>query len=208
MGAAIDLIAVAMRDGGPVMWPIALCSLLVELVTLRKALQWIYYRFTVRSGTAGWDATLETLRAEGAEAAEKRATKEVSPYAAVLVAAMRRKEEPFGEALEVEARALTRRLARGLGVLDTIVTLAPMLGILGTVTGIIGSFSALGTMGTDNPTAVAGGIAEALYTTAAGLIVSICALIPLNVGRVCHKALVRDLETAMTDVERAAGIAQ
>lgn len=204
MGAAIDLIAVAMRDGGPVMWPIALCSFLVVVVTLRKALQWVFHRLAVRAGAEGWGNVLRTLRDEGREAAAARAAQATSPYAAVLAAALGRADQPFGEALEAEARGLVRRLARGLGVLDTIVTLAPMLGILGTVTGIIGSFSALGEMGTDNPTAVAGGIAEALYTTAAGLIVSICALIPLNLGRVCHKALVRDLEGAMTEAERAA----
>ena len=97
-----------------------------------------------------------------------------------------------------------RRLARGLGVLDTIVTLAPMLGILGTVTGIIASFDLMGSMGVDDPTGVAGGIAEALITTAAGLVVSIGALIPLNAGRVWHRAQTRAMEAAMTAAERAA----
>ena len=65
MGAAIDLIAVAMRDGGPVMWPIALCSFLVVVVTLRKALQWVFHRLAVRAGAEGWGNVLRTLRDEG-----------------------------------------------------------------------------------------------------------------------------------------------
>ena len=78
-----------------------------------------------------------------------------------------------------------------------------MLGILGTVTGIIVSFNLMGATGSEDPTGIASGIAEALLTTAAGLVVSISALIPLNAGRAWHKALVNRIEAAMTAVEAA-----
>ena len=204
MDGALELIATVMRRGGPVMWPIALCSLIVALVVLRKALQWAFHALAERAGAPLWGKALDALRAGDRQAAKALAAQGASPYGAVLAAALGRADLPFAEALEAEARAALRRLARGLGVLDTIVTLAPMLGILGTVTGIIASFDLMGSMGADDPTGVAGGIAEALITTAAGLVVSIGALIPLNAGRVWHRAQTRAMEAAMTAAERAA----
>lgn len=207
MDGALELVATVMRRGGPVMWPIALCSLLVVLVVLRKALQWAFHAFARRIGAVGWARALDALRAGDRAAARGLAAKAVSPYGPILAAALGRDDQPFAEALEAEARAALRGLACGLGVLDTIVTLAPMLGILGTVTGIIASFDLMGSMGADDPTGVAGGIAEALITTAAGLVVSIGALIPLNAGRVWHRAQIRAMEAAMSAAERAAGAA-
>lgn len=203
MDDALELLVSLMRRGGPVMWPIALCSLVTVWVTLRKALQWLFFLLHAKVGAQAWEETLAALREEGDEAAEKAAKAAPSPYAAVLRAALSRKELPFAEALEAEGAKMSRQLKAGLGTLDTIVTLAPMLGILGTVTGIITSFDLMGTMGVDDPTGVAAGIAEALITTAAGLVVSMAALLPLNAGRVCHRALVRDIETELSRAERA-----
>ncbi len=75
-----------------------------------------------------------------------------------------------------------RRNAKGLIVVSTIITAEPMLGILGTVTGIIRTFSALnGAEGAVNPLGATAGIGEALITTAAGLIASLILLFPYNV---------------------------
>ena len=75
-----------------------------------------------------------------------------------------------------------RRDARGLTVVSTIITAEPMLGILGTVTGIMQTFSALnGADGVANPMAATAGIGEALITTAAGLIASLILLFPYNI---------------------------
>ena len=74
-----------------------------------------------------------------------------------------------------------RRDSRGLTVVSTIITAEPMLGILGTVTGIIRTFSAIGAgTGAENPLAATSGIGEALITTAAGLIASLILLFPYN----------------------------
>jgi|SRR5574344_675356 biopolymer transport protein ExbB/TolQ len=83
------------------------------------------------------------------------------------------------KALELRAG---RTDPRGLAVVSTIITAEPMLGILGTVTGIMQTFSALnGTDGISNPLAATAGIGEALITTAAGLIASLILLFPYNV---------------------------
>ncbi len=67
-----------------------------------------------------------------------------------------------------------------MGFLDTMITVAPLLGILGTVIGIILSFDMLAVAGIENPQAVTGGIAQALITTATGLTIAILAVIPFN----------------------------
>ena len=73
-----------------------------------------------------------------------------------------------------------RRSAKGLGVVSTIITAEPMLGILGTVTGIMQTFSALNAGGSESPLAATAGIGEALITTAAGLVASLVLLFPYN----------------------------
>ena len=85
----------------------------------------------------------------------------------------------FWKALEFRAG---RRDARGLTVVSTIITAEPMLGILGTVTGIMQTFGALnGADGVANPMSATAGIGEALITTVAGLIASLILLFPYNV---------------------------
>jgi len=85
----------------------------------------------------------------------------------------------FWKALEFRAG---RRDARGLTVVSTIITAEPMLGILGTVTGIMQTFGALNASGgTANPMAATAGIGEALITTAAGLVASLVLLFPYNI---------------------------
>ncbi|MGN0856037.1 MAG: MotA/TolQ/ExbB proton channel family protein [Candidatus Spyradenecus sp.] len=204
MDGALELLRSLIQRGGPVMWPIALCSLVALFVTLRKALQWLFYLLELRLGAKAWSAALADLADREARAQlTERLRHAHNPYAKLLRRALETPALPFAEALQAEALREVRRLGRGLGVLDTIVTLAPMLGILGTVTGIIASFNLMGQSGVDDPTGIAAGIAEALITTAAGLVVSIAALLPLNLGRACHNALTLRLQEAMTAAEHA-----
>jgi biopolymer transport protein ExbB len=88
------------------------------------------------------------------------------------------------------------RLERGLVVLATVANVAPLLGFLGTVTGMIKSFDALQEAGLSNPGLVAGGISEALITTAAGLSVAIPVQIAYNYFMSRINRFVRDIETA------------
>jgi biopolymer transport protein ExbB len=72
------------------------------------------------------------------------------------------------------------KMRRFMSALDTIITIAPLLGILGTVVGIIESFDMLGASGIEDPMAVTGGIAKALITTASGLTIAIVTVFPYN----------------------------
>lgn len=203
MDTTLDLLHSLMQRGGPVMWPIACCSIITVCIFLRKAAQWSWMMWCAFKGAASWSALLKIYAQQDPEATLAATQTCSSPYAKLLKAALTHPDLPFHEALTEEAQRTVRKLAAGLGILDTIVTLAPMLGILGTVTGIIASFNLMGATGSEDPTGIASGIAEALLTTAAGLVVSISALIPLNAGRAWHKALVNRIEAAMTAVEAA-----
>jgi biopolymer transport protein ExbB len=100
--------------------------------------------------------------------------------ARVLVAALRERDTSFTNALLAQSSEELKRFNRGLTVLDTVITLAPLLGLLGTVTGMFNSFNLLGGTSLDAPAAITGGIAEALIATAFGLGIAITALIPYN----------------------------
>ena len=82
--------------------------------------------------------------------------------------------------MEAAAQTEMGRLRSYLPMLDTIITLSPLLGLLGTVTGMIAAFGILSTSGMNQPNAITGGVAEALIATAAGLAIAIATLVPYN----------------------------
>ena len=104
-------------------------------------------------------------------------------------------------AMESAAADELRRMRKYMGVLETIVTVAPLLGILGTVVGIIHSFDMLGAKGIGDPQAVTGGIAQALITTAAGLSISILTLLPCNYFNARAEASALAIEKYATSLE-------
>ena len=94
--------------------------------------------------------------------------------------ALTHREKSFSEAMLRAANWELKRFHRGLTILDTAITLAPLLGLLGTVTGMIRSFDMLGGSELGAPSAITGGIAEALIATAYGLGIAITGLLPFN----------------------------
>ena len=121
------------------------------------------------------------------------------PVASIMKAGLLKYGQPKEEIEKtIENAALYEmgRLERGLTVLATIANVAPLLGFLGTVTGMIASFDALAEAGLSNPGLVAVGIKEALYTTAGGLAVAIPVQIAYNYFMSRINRFVRDIETA------------
>ncbi len=169
------------------MWPLLLCSLFSLTLIIERAIFWL------RDGGRNEGGVIDEIlrQAEEGDFEKAAAAPGESPGvgARVLVEGLKGREYGVRESLEIAAQTEIDRMKRGMTILDTIITLAPLLGILGTVLGIIESFDVLGEMGIENPRAVTGGIAQALITTAAGLFVAIMTLIPFNifVGRVERK---------------------
>ena len=174
-----------MRDfflrGGPIMWPLLLCSLTAMTISLERALFW--WREQRRRDSGCIDQILAQTESGGFDAAAQLGRASRDPVAQLLAEGLAHRSHGLSEALQMAAQQQLERMRRGISVLDTIVTVSPLLGILGTVAGVIGAFESLGGQQIQDPAAVrvvTAGIAQALITTAAGLAVAIPSLVVYN----------------------------
>jgi biopolymer transport protein ExbB len=119
----------------------------------------------------------------------------------ILVTGIVHRKFSMTKAMESAAAEEIRRLRRYMGVLDTMITVAPLLGIFGTVLGIIMSFEALGSAGIEHPQAVTAGIAQALITTATGLGIAILSVFPYNFFNLRIEKAVLNIEKYATSLE-------
>lgn len=166
------------HNGGPVMWPLLACSIIVLTVIIERILFWI--GITIHRNRTLTNETLELCRKGDWEAVRQKVTGSRDYVIRVLVAGILHREFSMIKAMESAADSEIRQMRRFMGVLDTMITVAPLLGIFGTVLGIIASFDMLGSTGIGHPQAVTAGIAQALITTAAGLGIAILSVFPYN----------------------------
>lgn len=188
--------------GGPVMWPLLGLSILSLALIFERAVFWFR---TERPGRGRWLARLtDRLRAGDASGARAIIAPDTSLYASFASSLLERggNEHAAVELVE-ESRRVFERFA---ATLSTIITAAPLLGLLGTVTGIINSLQFLGARAANggaqaaDPTAVATGLAEALITTAFGLIIAIATVFPYTWFRACADRCLGRLESMIAAV--------
>ena len=191
--------------GGFAIWLLLICSLVATTITVERLLVFWRNRRASAQGAAAVERVITLTAAGRFDDAEQEARQGSGMACRILAMGLHHRELGLHDSLEEAANDELDYLRRSLAVLDTIITLGPLLGILGTVTGIIRSFHVLGVNDTVDPTVVTGGIAEALLTTAAGLAVAIFALIPFNffVAKVRQRA--RTLEHTIHQFEMAYG---
>ena len=165
------------KAGGWLMWPIMACSVIAMAIIVERL--WLYHPRRVLP--ANLVAQIWQLHQKNQLTAAHVATvRKSSPLGRILAAGLVNRlhaREVMKEAIEEEGRQVVHELERYLNTLGTIANISPLLGLLGTVIGMIKVFAAITTSGVGNPTVLAGGISEALITTAAGLSVAIPALI-------------------------------
>jgi biopolymer transport protein ExbB len=182
--------------GGPVMWPLLVLSILGITVAIWR---WVALRQATRSVPELMRELRPKLLAGDVPGAIAVCEKAGGPVAAIVKAGLLRYGRPKDEVemglQDASAHELSV-LERGLPILATTATVAPLLGFLGTVTGMINSFDALAAVGLNNPAAVASGISEALITTAAGLIIAIPVQMAYNYLVTRVNDLVRSMESA------------
>ncbi len=161
--------------GGWMMVPILGCSLLALTITIERGLQFRSLRFSRLA-----DRMIKLVEQGKWTDALALAEQRQSPTLRVLASGIVHRGEQPDKAMEAAGIAEVSQLKRGLSVLDTVITLGPLLGLLGTIIGMISSFGIMAETGLGNPHAVTGGVAEALICTAAGICVAVITLIPYN----------------------------
>ncbi len=185
------------RDGGFMMYPLILCSLLGLGVMFAKA--WTLW--VAHQESRGLLEEVEDLTRQGdLDQAVEVAENTRGPVAAILLSGLRRLREEGHSGKDVQVAINSTGnieldfLERGMTVLATIANVAPMLGFLGTVIGMIEAFAAIEQAGQVDPSLVAGGIKVALITTATGLTIAVPVHLAYNffVSRV--DMLIEDME--------------
>lgn len=185
--------------GGPMMWPLLVTSLLAFTVTIERFI--FIFRENRRRETEMVDKILSLVEKQKIDDAIETGKTSGDFVARTLIYGLTHHEKSYSSALLRAANLELKRFNRNLSVLDTIITLAPLLGLLGTVTGMIRSFGLLGGSELSAPAAITGGVAEALIATAFGLSIAIVALIPFNYLNARLEEARHEIEDAATHLE-------
>ncbi len=184
-------------EGGPIMYPIVAVAVVAVCVIVERGIWWVQ---------TGWsrnpvllEKIYECLETGDLEQAKRESAAAADPVIRMVHHGLNHPHTSMEGALQVAAGREIRTAGRFMGAMDTIVTLGPLLGLLGTVTGIMGSFTSIGSaeLAVEK---VTGGIGEALIATAAGLGIAIVTLIPMNYFHGRLAALQFDLEAAANNV--------
>jgi len=187
-----------LHKGGPVMYLLLACSLFVVAIAVER---FLYYR-NMAAGTQVFQQKLQTLLEKQRFSEAIQFCEQTAPNAltAVALSALRayQRGSQVENALESAASLTAAQLRAHLDDLSLIVTLSPLLGLLGTIIGMINSFSVFNIQ-SGQPMAITGGIGEALIATATGLCVAMLAL-------VLHGYFSRRVNQLITDIEQIAAL--
>lgn len=186
------------KKGGLIMWPLLFASILALSTVLERII------FLISEQRKRDPQAMETFFSavgQGNTEFAIRTSKESGFYVVrALGYALAHRERSLASALLYVQEMELKRFRRGIPILDMVITLAPLLGLLGTVTGMMGSFSLIGGE-LSTPGAITGGIAEALIATAFGLGIAITALIPFNLLNTRMEKARLEIESAATKLE-------
>src|SRR5579872_4495149 len=182
------------RAGGPLMWPIILCSITAAAIVLERLWTLQDRRVLPRDLP---QRVWQLIEANQVTDKVIAGLEQNSPLGRLLATGLMNRNRPreiLMERLEDTGRHVVYELERFLNTLGTIAGVSPLLGLLGTVTGIIRAFNAIEAGGMGDPRALSGGIAEALIATAAGLCVAIPSLIAYRYLRGRVERIVVEME--------------
>lgn len=186
------------KAGGPIMWPILIVSITAFAVVLERIFWWLGR--WMRRDPKRIEKVFTAIEVGDVAEASRLSRDSRDPVLRMMWNGLNHQHASLQGALQVAAGIEIKRAGRFLVVMDTLVTLAPLLGLLGTIVGLMKSF---GELGNDELAvqAVTGGISEALIATACGLGIAIFALIPFNFFTSRVSNLEFELQTAATNLE-------
>ena len=184
-----------LKAGGILMVPIVACSILALAIVLERF-------WTLRASRVAPPQSINErwIKKKELNGRKLKALQGSSPLGGILAGGLinaKHGREIMKESIEHEASQVIHDLERFLNPLGTIATITPLLGLLGTVIGMIKVFAEIQLAGVGNAGNLAGGISEALITTAAGLSVAIPALI-------CHRYFIRRVDELVVNMEQEA----
>jgi biopolymer transport protein ExbB len=182
--------------GGFMMYPL-LASGLIALTVIFERLH--SFARVYQSSAATVTEILENARLNRLDQARELAARRQTPVTAVLSSGLEHFTNPISEmelSMKNRAEEWIPILEKRIQVVDTVITAAPLMGLLGTITGMMASFQVLSEKGVNEPNAITGGVAEALIATATGLVIALVCLVAYNylTGRV--KEFIYDIESA------------
>lgn len=181
------------------MWPLLLASITALTVVIERLI--FTFRERARRKPEVVEKMLTSVEAGDVPSAIAIGKSSSDFVAKTLLYGLTHQGGSLTNALLQQANRELKRFGQGLPALDTIITLAPLLGLLGTVTGMIRAFGLLGGRELEAPSVITGGIAEALIATAFGLAIAIVALIPYNYLNARLDEARHEIEDAATHLE-------
>jgi len=186
--------------GGPVMWPILITALVAVAVVGERAFWWLSE--SRKRDPATLEKVFAAMETGDFTEASRLSKNSADPVVRMLWHGLNHHHSSLQGALQVAAGVELQKAGRFLTVMDTLVTLAPLLGLLGTVAGIFRTFLAIGNASVEGAIGqVTGGIGEALIATMCGLAIAIFSLVPFNFFTRKVTQLQFELESAATNAE-------
>ncbi len=181
--------------GGFMMYPLLLAGVVALAVILERL-----YTFQRRFATPGQFVAqvIQQVGSRQLDQADLACQRYETPVAGVLSAGIEHFNNPIEEmelAMKNRAEAWVPILEQRIEILDTIITAAPLMGLLGTITGMMASFKVLSEQGVNEPNAITGGVAEALIATATGLVIALLCLVAYNYLTTRVKRFIYEVES-------------
>lgn len=188
------------EEGGPVMWPILITAIVAVAVVGERTFWWL--RESGKRDPQKLEKLFGALEAGDFREASRISKDSEDPIIRMIWHGMNHFHSSLQGALQVAAGVELQKAGRFLTVMDTLVTLAPLLGLLGTVSGIFRTFLSIGSATVEGATGqITGGIGEALIATMCGLAIAIFSLIPFNYFTRKLAQMQFELESAATNVD-------
>jgi len=181
--------------GGFMMYPMLLGALIALTIIFER----IYAFHRTYATSQEWTLQVfELIRLRRFEQAQILCQSKTTPVSGVILSGIEHIENPLEEmelSMKNQAEAWMPLLEKRVEVIDTVITAAPLMGLLGTITGMMASFEVLSEKGVNEPNAITGGVAEALIATATGLIIALICLVAYNYLTAKIKVYIYDVES-------------